>query len=117
LSGSTAELSNAQDIDRFSSPRFAQPIVAPRLASGGDARAAVAEPTDRRPLEEALAEANRQPPVGHSHAAIEAQLKSNHVKSVILSPGPFMQKVPDQATRSGPTADSYCPSSSTCLWC
>ena len=45
-----------------------------------------------------LAKADSESPVGRGHAAIEERLKTSGIKWVILSPGPFMQNVLDQAT-------------------
>src|SRR5215475_14268688 len=44
-----------------------------------------------------LAKADSESPVGRGHAAIEQRLKASGIKWVILSPGPFMQNVLDQA--------------------
>src|SRR5215469_2340819 len=44
-----------------------------------------------------LAKADSESPVGRGHAAIEERLKASGIKCVILSPGPFMQNVLDQA--------------------
>jgi len=44
-----------------------------------------------------LAKADSESPVGRGHAAIEERLEASGIKWVILSPGPFMQNVLDQA--------------------
>ena len=54
--------------------------------------------------------------MGRGHAAIEERLKASGIKWVILSPGPFMQNVLDQAASIKTDSRRCCPSPRTCLW-